>query len=99
MLQVIPHVVGLVALYFVSPIQLLSMHQTYSLSDLYGNLLKRFTLRKWSCEVLSLQFLNNCIRASGQILACLVIFRTFVELPLTHMYPSNLVRKIWNLAV
>ena len=37
MLQVILHVVGLVALYFVSLVQLLSMHQTYSLSDLYGN--------------------------------------------------------------
>ena len=37
MLQFIAHVVGLVALCFVSPIQLLSMHQTFSLSDLYGN--------------------------------------------------------------
>ena len=34
MLQVITHVVGPVALYFVSPTQWLSMHQTYSLSDL-----------------------------------------------------------------
>ena len=37
MLQFIAHVVVLVALYFVSPIELLSMHQIYSLSDLYGN--------------------------------------------------------------
>ena len=27
----------------------------YSISDLYANSLQRFTLRKWSCEVLSLQ--------------------------------------------
>ena len=37
MLQVIQHVVVLVVLYFVSPIQLLSMHLFYLLSDLYGN--------------------------------------------------------------
>ena len=54
MLQFILQFVVLVALYLVSPIQLLSMHQTCSLSDLYGNSLSRFTLRKWSCEVLSL---------------------------------------------
>ena len=53
MLQFIAHVVVLVALYFVSPVQLLSMHHFFSLSDLYGNSLWRFTLRKWSCEVLS----------------------------------------------
>ena len=29
-----------------------SMHQTCSLSDLYGTSLKRFTLRTWTCEVL-----------------------------------------------
>ena len=46
MLQFIAHVVVLVALYFVSPIQLLSMHQNYSLSDMYGNSLQRLTLRK-----------------------------------------------------
>ena len=55
MLQFIAHVVVLVSLYFMSPIQLLSLHQIYSLSDLYGNSLWRFTLRIWSCEVLSLQ--------------------------------------------
>ena len=54
MLQFIAHGVGLVALYFMSPVQWLSMHQTYSLSVLYGNSLKRCTLRKWTCEVLSL---------------------------------------------
>ena len=27
----------------------------HSISDLYANSLQRFTLRKWSCEVLSLQ--------------------------------------------
>ena len=37
MLQFIAHVVVLVALHFMSPIQLLLMHQIYSLSDLYGN--------------------------------------------------------------
>ena len=37
MLQFILHVVVLVALCFVSLIQLLSMHQTYSLSVLYGS--------------------------------------------------------------
>ena len=36
-LQVIPHVVGLVVLCAEVPIHMLSMHQTYSLSDLYGN--------------------------------------------------------------
>ena len=39
MLQFIAHVVVLVALYFMSPTQLLSMHQFYSLSDLFFNFL------------------------------------------------------------
>ena len=47
------HIVGLFALHFVSPIQLLSLYQIYAISDLYENSLQRFTLRKWSCEVLS----------------------------------------------
>ena len=37
MLQVIPHVVGLVALYFVTPIQLLSMHELLFTFHLYEN--------------------------------------------------------------
>ena len=54
MFQVTSHVVGLFALHFVSPILIVVAVPIYSISDLYANSLKRFTLRKWSCEVLSL---------------------------------------------
>ena len=47
------HIVGIFALYFASSIQFVAV-PIYSISDLYANFLLRFTLRKWSCEVLSL---------------------------------------------
>ena len=52
--QVTSHTVGLFALYFVSSIQFVAV-PLYSISDLYANSLSSFTLRKRSCEVLSLQ--------------------------------------------
>ena len=51
--EVTSHVVGLFALYFVSSIQFVAV-PIYSISDLYANSLYSFTLRKRSCEVLSL---------------------------------------------
>ena len=51
--QVTSHIVGIFTLYFVSSIQFVPV-SIYSISDLYANSLKRFTLRKRSCEVLSL---------------------------------------------
>ena len=52
MLQVIQHIVGLVAL--CAKFSCCQCTKFYSLSDLYGNSLQRFTMRKWTCEVLSL---------------------------------------------
>ena len=51
--SVTSHIVGIFALYFVSSIQFVAV-PLYSISDLYANSLYSFTLRKRSCEVLSL---------------------------------------------
>ena len=73
-----------------SPIQLLSMHQIYSFSDLYGNSLKRFTLRRWSCEVLSLQVGSQRDQISRKPRFCSHAFMFsssslfFLHLPLRH---------------
>ena len=53
--QVTSHIVGLFALPFASPIQSVVAVSLCSISYLYANSLKSFTLRKRSCEVLSLQ--------------------------------------------
>ena len=90
MLQFIAQVVVLVALFFMSQIHLSSMHQIYSLSDLYGNSLKRFTLRKWSCEVLSLQIGSQSEQISRRPRFCSHAFMFsssslfFLHLPLRH---------------
>ena len=41
------------------------MHQTYSLFDLYENSLLRFTLRKWTCEMLSQKVWGEHLRSNG----------------------------------
>ena len=52
MLQVIPHVVGLVVLCSEVPIHMLSMHQTYSIFDLYKEfLVEVHTAKKDVCGV------------------------------------------------
>ena len=88
MLQFIAHGVGLVALYFMSPIQWLSMHQTYSLSVLYGNSLKRCTLRKWTCEVLSSHrtpiFTASCLPTVMNLRSCSIIFKIRQKLECVH---------------
>ena len=48
-LHVIPHIVGLVVLCAQILLHLLSMHQTHSVREFLVD-----TLRKWTCEVLSL---------------------------------------------
>ena len=58
MLHVILHVVGLVVLCAVIPIHLLSMHQLIHFSPVCEVLVDAhtaFIVRKWTCEVLSLQ--------------------------------------------
>ena len=52
--QVTSHIVGIFTLYFVSSIQFVAV-PIYSISDLYANSLYSFTLRKRSCDELSLQ--------------------------------------------
>ena len=39
----------------------------YSISDMYANSLLRFTLRKWSCEVLSLHPPVGCSRPPSAV--------------------------------
>ena len=57
----IAHVVVLVALYFMSPIQLLSMHRIYSLSDLYGNSLQQTAVNseRSNCNKINLKNLES----------------------------------------
>ena len=57
MLQIIPHVVGLVALCVEISIHLLSKFQTHSVREFLVD-----TLRKWTCEVLSLHLSVVCSR-------------------------------------
>ena len=81
------HIVELFALYFVSSIQFVAV-PIYSISDLYANSLYNFTLRKRSCEVLSLHLPSVTVDVSCKRSNCNEV-RKIVKVARLTFYPKT----------